>query len=72
VGVVAWIVGIVSVIVLMLSFLILVGKWLKWSIILVLVFGLVSLAGFLGEWYGVFLGLLQILGAIIALAGRRT
>ena len=68
----AWIVGIVSVIVLMLSFLILVGKWLKWSIILVLVFGLVSLAGFLGEWYGVFLGLLQILGAIIALAGRRT
>lgn len=68
----AWIVGIVSVSVLMLSFLILVGKWLKWSIILVLVFGLVSLAGFLGDWYGVFLGLLQILGAIIALAGRRT
>lgn len=71
-GLAAWIVGIASIIVLILSLIILSGKWLKWSIILVLVFGLLSLIGFFGEWYGILPGILQVIGAIIALIGKRS
>jgi hypothetical protein len=64
----AIIVLILSIIALILSILIVAGKYIKWSTIIVLIIGIISLIGFMGGALGVIPGILEIIGAIIAMA----
>ncbi|MEM2958675.1 MAG: hypothetical protein QW261_10300 [Candidatus Jordarchaeaceae archaeon] len=64
----AIIVLILSIIALILSILIIAGKYIKWSTIIVLIIGIISLVGFMGGALGVIPGIIEIIGAIIAMA----
>lgn len=62
------IVFILSIIAVVLSILIIAGKYIKWSTIIVLIIGIISLLGFMGGLFGVIPGIIEIIGAIIAMA----
>ncbi|MHA1605046.1 MAG: hypothetical protein ACTSWF_10400 [Candidatus Freyarchaeota archaeon] len=63
-----YIVLILGIIALILSILMIAGKWIKWSTVIVLIIGIISLIGFMGGALGVLPGIIEIIGAIIALA----
>ncbi|MEX2724215.1 MAG: hypothetical protein Q6366_012515 [Candidatus Freyarchaeota archaeon] len=64
----AIIVFIGSLLALIFAIMLLVGKAIKWSAILLIIAGILSLLGFAGGgWWSVIAGLLEIIGAIIAL-----
>lgn len=62
------IVLILSIIALILSIMIIVGKMIKMSTIIVLIIGIISLLGFMGGAIGIIPGVIEIIGAIIAMA----
>ena len=63
-----YIVLILAIIALILSILMIAGKWIKWSAIIVLIIGIISLIGLMAGPMGVIPGILELIGAIIAMA----
>ncbi len=56
-----------SLIALIFAIMLIVGKWIQMSAILLIIAGIISLLGVFGGWWGVIAGILEIIGAAIAL-----
>lgn len=56
-----------SILGLIFAIMLLIGKVIKWSAILLIIGGLLSIIAGIGGYFGFLAGILEILGAIIAL-----
>ncbi len=65
----AWLILLGSILAIIFSIMMIVGKYIKWSTILVFIGGIISiLVVFGGGWLYFWPGVLELLGAIIAMA----